>query len=139
MLPPTQSLSSINALLLNIAGNSLKNDNRKISRTIFLRPLSILHFDSRMENMGDHINKQVNALDPRFDRPCSYRSWPPCINFVNLSTVQAVNRSKEIGVRKVLGSGRWNLLWQILGETALVVIASILTGHWSGGIMSALY
>jgi ABC-type antimicrobial peptide transport system permease subunit len=47
------------------------------------------------------------------------------INFVNLSTVQAVNRSKEIGVRKVLGSSRWNLLWQILGETALVVIASI--------------
>jgi ABC-type antimicrobial peptide transport system permease subunit len=44
---------------------------------------------------------------------------------VNLSTVQAVNRSKEIGVRKVLGSSRGNLVWQILGETSLLVLGSI--------------
>ena len=73
--------------------------------------------------MGDHVTNKCTlwtlALIALFILVMA------CINFVNLSTVQAVNRSKEIGVRKVLGSSRWNLLWQILGETALVVIASI--------------
>jgi putative ABC transport system permease protein len=124
LLAPTQSASAINAQLLKYSKERFKEDNRKTSRTIFLRPLSILHFDSRMENMGDHITNKSTlwtlALIALFILVMA------CINFVNLSTVQAVNRSKEIGVRKVLGSGRWNLLWQILGETALVVIASIL-------------
>ena len=123
LLPPSQSVSAINAQLLKYSKERFKEDNRKVSRTIFLRPLSILHFDSRMENMGDHITNKSTlwtlALIALFILVMA------CINFVNLSTVQAVNRSKEIGVRKVLGSSRWNLLWQILGETALVVIASI--------------
>jgi putative ABC transport system permease protein len=124
LLPSTQSVASINAQLLKFSRDRFKDDNRKTSRTIFLRPLSILHFDPRMENMGDHITSKTTlwtlALIALFILIMA------CINFVNLSTVQAVNRSKEIGVRKVLGSGRWNLLWQILGETALVVLASIL-------------
>lgn len=124
LLHPTQSVAAINAQLLKYSKERFKESNRKISRTIFLRPLSILHFDTRMENMGDHITNKSTlwtlALIALFILVMA------CINFVNLSTVQAVNRSKEIGVRKVLGSGRWNLLWQILGETAMVVIASIL-------------
>ena len=123
LLSPTQSVSAINAQLLKYSKERFKEDNRKVTRTIFLRPLSILHFDSRMENMGDHITNKSTlwtlALIALFILVMA------AINFVNLSTVQAVNRSKEIGVRKVLGSSRWNLLWQILGETALVVIASI--------------
>jgi putative ABC transport system permease protein len=124
LLPSTQSVSSINAQFLKFSRERFNHDNRKTSRTIFLRPLSILHFDPRMENMGDHVTSKTTlwtlALIALFILVMA------CINFVNLSTVQAVNRSKEIGVRKVLGSSRWNLLWQILGETALVVIASIL-------------
>jgi len=124
LLPSSQSFAGINAQLLKYSKERFKQGNRKTSRTIFLRPLNILHFDSRMENMGDHITSKSTlwtlALIALFILIMA------CINFVNLSTVQAVNRSKEIGVRKVLGSSRWNLLWQILGETALVVIASIL-------------
>ncbi len=49
-----------------------------------------------------------------------------CINFINLSTAQAVGRSKEVGIRKVLGSNRSQLFWQVIGETAVIVCSSII-------------
>jgi putative ABC transport system permease protein len=43
-----------------------------------------------------------------------------CINFVNLSTAGATKRAKEVGIRKVTGSGRWQLIAQFLSESLLV-------------------
>ncbi|GAA3949122.1 ABC transporter permease [Chitinophaga oryziterrae] len=52
-----------------------------------------------------------------------------CINFINLATAQSVSRAKEIGVRKVLGSTRTQLLRQFLNETALITaMALVLAG-----------
>jgi len=48
-----------------------------------------------------------------------------CINFINLNTVQVVKRAKEIGIRKVMGSGRAGLIFQFLSETALISVVSI--------------
>lgn len=42
-----------------------------------------------------------------------------CINFINLSTAFASQRAKEIGVRKVNGAGRTNLIFQLFGESLL--------------------
>ncbi|MCX6213674.1 ABC transporter permease [Spirosoma sp.] len=47
------------------------------------------------------------------------------INFINLATVQATKRSREIAVRKVLGSSRSQLISQFFGETALLVFLAI--------------
>ncbi|GAB3316567.1 ABC transporter permease [Larkinella ripae] len=56
-----------------------------------------------------------------------------CINFINLATVQAVQRSREIAVRKVLGSNRQQLMAQFFGETALLVFIAI----GAGGLLAA--
>src|SRR4030095_4979812 len=48
-----------------------------------------------------------------------------CVNFINLATAQAVNRSKEVGVRKVLGSNKWQLKMQFIAETFLIVIVAL--------------
>ena len=47
-----------------------------------------------------------------------------CINFMNLSTIRAVERSKEVGLRKVMGALRQTLAGQFLGESLLLTIIS---------------
>jgi putative ABC transport system permease protein len=47
-----------------------------------------------------------------------------CINFMNLSTVRAVERSKEVGLRKVMGALRNHLIWQFIGESILLTTVS---------------
>lgn len=50
-----------------------------------------------------------------------------CINFINLSTAQALTRAKEVGVRKSIGAGRSNLLMQFLGESwILAAVAGVI-------------
>jgi len=50
------------------------------------------------------------------------------INFINLSTAQSIRRAREIGVRKVLGSGRRSLVLQFLTETAILTSFATLLG-----------
>jgi len=49
-----------------------------------------------------------------------------CINFMNLSTARATKRSKEVGVRKLIGAQRKNLILQFLGESFLITIISVI-------------
>lgn len=48
-----------------------------------------------------------------------------CINFMNLSTARASKRAKEVGVRKVIGAARGNLIGQFLGESFLLALIGI--------------
>jgi len=51
-----------------------------------------------------------------------------CINFMNLATARAANRSKEVGLRKVVGAGRHQLVRQFLGESLLYTLFSLFVG-----------
>src|SRR4029077_8986129 len=48
-----------------------------------------------------------------------------CINFMNLTTAQSAKRAREVGIRKVLGTSRKNLVFQFLSESTLMVIISL--------------
>jgi putative ABC transport system permease protein len=92
-----------------------------------LQPLTDIHFDTRYLN---------NTISYTTSRETYYVLAAvavliiiiACINFINLATAQAIRRAKEVGVRKVLGSSRSQLVAQFLGETALMVIIALMLG-----------
>jgi putative ABC transport system permease protein len=49
-----------------------------------------------------------------------------CINFMNMATARAANRSKEVGVRKVVGAQRKSLVVQFIGESTLISFLSMI-------------
>ncbi|MFC2164916.1 ABC transporter permease [Acidobacteriota bacterium] len=51
-----------------------------------------------------------------------------CFNFINLSTARSTSRAREVGMRKVFGSGRRKLIKQFLGESVIVSLISLVIG-----------
>src|SRR5439155_16984959 len=88
------------------------------------QPLSEMHYDDRFGNFNSHTfsHSLITAL-PLIG---AFLIVIACVNFINLATAQAVNRSKEVGVRKVLGSNRKQLATQFLGETGLIVFGALI-------------
>lgn len=123
LLPKNISESKINSQLLAFSEKHYGSRKRG-ERTNFLQPLSDVHFDQRFENFGDHVTSRSTLWT--LSLIAVFIIIMACINFINLSTAQAVGRSKEIGIRKVLGSYRWQLFTQVIGETGMIVITSVL-------------
>ena len=92
------------------------------NRMQVLQPLKDIHFDTRYENLGDHSTSKTILWTLSFIGVLIIVM--ASINFINLSTAQSVGRSKEVGIRKVLGSNRNQLLRQVMGETFLIVLFS---------------
>jgi predicted permease len=87
-----------------------------------LQPLKEIHYDERFGNYNGHTFS--HSLITALSLIGLFLIVIACVNFVNLATAQAVNRSKEVGVRKVLGSNRKQLALQFLMETAIIVCSA---------------
>ena len=51
-----------------------------------------------------------------------------CVNYVLLTLTNTVSRSQEVGIRKTMGAGRKQIVWQFIIETQLLVLLSVLAG-----------
>jgi predicted permease len=91
--------------------------------TLHLQPLNEIHYDARFEN----FNYRSFSKDLIFALRLigSFLLLMACINFINLTTAQAVNRAREVGVRKVLGSSRGLLIAQFMGETGITILLAL--------------
>jgi putative ABC transport system permease protein len=90
-----------------------------------LQPLSDLHFNTDYgvfdESRQAHKPTLYGLLTV-----AAFLLLLACINFINLTTAQASQRAKEIGIRKTLGSQRRQLTFQFLSETFLLTLLATL-------------
>ena len=89
-----------------------------------LQPLSQIHFDARYGNFTGRTFS--NDLIVALSLIALFLLIIACVNFINLTTAQAINRSREVGVRKVLGSNRMQLVLQFLGETGITTLLALI-------------
>jgi putative ABC transport system permease protein len=62
-----------------------------------------------------------------------------CLNFINLETALAINRAKEVGIRKTLGSDRGQLVFQFLSETFVLVSFASLFAVFMADLIQAYF
>jgi len=96
-----------------------------VNKTEYLvQSLSEIHFDERFDTYTYNTTSRGTLIS--FEVIAMILVLTACINFINLATAEAVKRSKEVGIRKALGSSRAQLIKQFLGETGLITIISVL-------------
>jgi putative ABC transport system permease protein len=104
------------AIVNKLAGADFKKYN--VSATYLLQPLTDIHlyshFMSEPEANGDGKTVYLLLVTAFF---IVVIAW---VNYVNLATARAINRAKEVGVRKAIGSRRGQLIAQFLFESTLL-------------------
>ncbi len=107
---------------LGISYAEFSNEN---SLGLFLQPLTDIHLNpefskaSTLEEGGDIKYVYI------FSAVAFFMLLIACINFMNLSTAAAAKRAKEVGIRKVLGSNKGQLIRQFLMESVIATLISI--------------
>jgi len=89
-----------------------------------LQPLNDIHFNADYGNFAESsiTKKDIYGLAVIG----LFLILTACINFINLATAQSIGRSKEVGVRKVMGSRRKELVLQFLTETFVTTVIAML-------------
>lgn len=91
---------------------------------VFLHPMSKWHLYSEFKN-GKNTGGLISSVW-LFGIIGIFVMILACINFMNLSTARSQDRAKEIGIRKTIGSGRWQLIGQFFMESLLITIFAFL-------------
>jgi predicted permease len=116
--------STVERQMLSFSEKQFNNNKHTAKRRYAVaQPLSTIHFDTSFGGtLGDHVTSRSTL------RTLSLIAVliivMASINFINLSTAQSVSRSKEVGIRKVLGSSRGQLIGLVMCETAIIVLFS---------------
>lgn len=94
-----------------------------ITASVLFQPLRTLYLTSHSNGMGP-----LGSLDRLYlvSGIAVFVILLACINFINLTTARSVYRAKEAGLRKVVGSTRYNLIFQFLSESLLLTCCALL-------------
>jgi len=99
---------------------------RGYENSFYLQPLKDIHlrskYDYEMAGNGNFSYLKYLGFAALF---ILFIAW---INYVNLSTAHSLDRSKEVGIRKVVGAGKFQLVRQFLTESFFLNIIAILIG-----------
>jgi putative ABC transport system permease protein len=119
MLEPSASAGSLNKKLTGY----LKKYNDEDTDELVLQPLTDIHLFS---NLGHDLNNRGDIKYVWiFSALALFVLLIACVNFMNLTTARSANRAKEVGLRKVVGANRPQLIRQFLGESILMALFAL--------------
>ncbi len=111
----------------DLVANNVSYDDRRGNRYYDLQPIRNIHLQSNLDNElpgnGSYSGVRMFMLIAVFLLVIAV------INFVNLSTAHASIRAREVGMRKVLGARRKQLVIQFIGETFLTTLLSLVLAY----------
>ena len=135
VLAPEQNPEDIERRFPDLVQKYRDEEDAKIVSYSLLN-LKELHGTSEWGFAGNYTTPK--AMEIGFNAVGLFILLSACINFVNLQTAQSVNRSREVGIRKVMGGTRLQLIIQFLVETALLTSISFLFALWVTGTCVAI-
>jgi putative ABC transport system permease protein len=117
LLKPNTTIAQVQKLAPAFIAKHYEKPEERKSRFLYIQPISNIHFNENYNGMPKSVITTLGIIGLLL-------LITACINFVNMATAQALKRSKEVGVRKVMGSSRGQLFWQFIAETAIIAILS---------------
>ncbi len=122
ILPNNMTVKQFDANLVAFAMKRIPPPYNKTS-SLQLQALKDMHYNTKVDVYGGHpFSKDLLNVISLIGL---FLLIIACVNFINLATAQAVNRSKEVGIRKVLGSNRYQLMLQFICETLIITSVAI--------------
>ncbi len=126
-------IQKLNTQIADIMPKQIPGFNRKL----FLQPLTDIHlntdFADDLPGIGD--KKYIYI----FSAIALFLILIACINYINLSTARMLKRSKEVGLRKVMGSNRFQVIKQFFSESFIIVIISFIAAIVLVGILLPIF
>ncbi len=119
-LTENADINKVNAAIANVKLDQLPAEEKKFKSQVFLNPMADWHLRSNWEN-GVKTGGPIQYVW-MFGIVGVFVLFLACINFMNLSTARSEKRAREVGIRKAVGSVRWQIIKQFFGESLLVVL-----------------
>jgi len=94
-----------------------------VEKSLFIQPVKDIYLHSGLEY---ELGKTGNITSLYiFGSVAGFILFIACINFMNLATARSEKRSKEVGIRKLMGANRSALISQFLGESLIVAMIAL--------------
>lgn len=124
LIDPNSSIEKIQNSLNQIVEENQPADFKAIETKYKLMPLTDIHLRSEADFELEPITdiKQLYA----YLAIAFFIMLIACVNYINLSTSRALERAKEVGLKKVVGAQKWNLMGQFLFEAYLITFLSMI-------------
>ncbi len=113
------------AIAAKLPGFIARHFKPEQKRNFYLQSLNDIHFESKSIEYGSEDTHGQKAYVYVFMAIGFFMLVIACINYINLATARSLHRGKEIGIRKVSGAFRSQLIAQFLTESTVIALISL--------------